>query len=84
MTNHKEIIMIKCPACNENWIQEAEDLVCSACIPGVQADMVIYQVHNSIQDIDKLPINDIKTRLSILRRAKDHLEAIIQAAERAL
>lgn len=82
MTDKMEISMRKCPACNEDWIQDDAELVCPKCIPIVYADTIVYEVHRSIQDADKLPVEDLRNRLPILRRAKQHLDAILESLEK--
>ena len=76
--------MIQCPACEVGWIDEAHEFVCPDCIPKVHADLVVYEVHKAIQELDKhLTSEQLKSRLLYLRRAKEHLDAIIHIAERS-
>lgn len=80
--NETIITMIQCPACEVGWIDEAHEFVCNECVPKVHADLVVYEVHKAIQEIDKLDLEQIKAKLLYLKRAKEHLDAIIHIAEK--
>lgn len=77
------IDMIHCPACKKEWIEEVHEFVCPQCIPNVQADMAVWDLHKSVQDIDGLEHGLIISRLDIIKRARDHLNAIIKMAKQS-
>jgi hypothetical protein len=81
MTNKEEILMIKCPACNADWIRDDNDLVCKKCAPGIYADTIVSELHNAIQELDHLAPEQLKSRLPIIRRAKLHLDAVLNAIQ---
>jgi hypothetical protein len=73
---------VKCPTCEYNYIDEASDLVCVSCVPSLAVDTLVYDLHKSIQEIDRLPPENLKNRLPILRGAREHLNAIIEMIEK--
>lgn len=71
--------LVQCPYCKTNWLDEAHEFVCNDCAPKVEADMIVYDIHKKIQDADKyLTSTQLKERLPVLRRAHEHLGAIIK------
>lgn len=78
--NQNQIEMIRCPACKKNFIDEGHEFVCSECAPEVEADLLVYDVHKSVQEIDShLDMDQLKRREQVLLRAYSHLGAILEA-----
>lgn len=76
------INLIRCPSCEENFIEESHEFVCPECVPKVNADLAAYDVHKAVQEMDHQSIEQIVERLPILERAYEHLGAIIEIARK--
>ncbi len=76
-------ILIQCPRCKKNWVDEDRETVCIDCREPLTIDMAVFGVHEAMRAVDKLDFNKFtKQHRIILSRAKDHLEAIINVLER--
>lgn len=74
------ITMVQCPWCKTDWIDEAHEYVCANCLPEVDSVQKAMAVHAAIRELDRdLTSEQIKKQLPLLRRAKEHLDAIVEA-----
>lgn len=77
------ITLVQCPWCKDNWIDENHEYVCNTCSPKVTVLQTVLAVHASIREVDRnLTFEQIKEHLPLLRRAKDHLDAIVETASK--
>jgi hypothetical protein len=76
------INLIKCPACEVNFIDESHEFVCAECIPQVTADLAVYEVHKSVTEVDRHPANLLAEHLPVLEEAYNHLGEIINNARK--
>lgn len=74
--------MIKCPACDKEYIDEDTQLVCEECGPGVNADMAIVDIFHQIEIIDKLSLKSLEERLNLLKTIRERINKIIHKTEK--
>lgn len=76
-----EILLIKCPYCNQEWIHEDSDLVCEKCKPKVDIDLAVAKMHESIEVLEQYHSCDLINRKTILSRLVARLNLLLQNVE---
>lgn len=75
--------MIQCCLCQKNYIDADLEIVCEECRPKMEADIAVWDVLHAIERMDEKVFPDqLKTRLTVLKKAYQALGTIIEMVEK--
>ena len=76
-------ILVQCPMCKKNWIDEVHDAVCNDCQEPLAIDMAVFEVHSLIRRINQMNFSKFtEQHLQVLKNASTNLEGVINVLGR--
>jgi len=70
------IDMRKCPACNDTYITELEEL-CEACTKTVTTDLMVYDLEKACNGLVQLEVNEINRHRDAISLVVEKLRTIL-------
>jgi hypothetical protein len=72
------ITMSRCIYCDDEWIREDMEIVCSKCEDKLKIDLAISSIITATNELKEIPTDKMKTRLDLMISAHTAMGKIIK------